>query len=659
MADRLSRLAGERASLLAKREGWSGASVEQAEATARAAQANEVEATAAWQTTCDVRDAAREELRRVRTGRDGTAGQVLDRLEEPGISGVAMLDVVELDSSARHAWEPRLWPHRHAVIVAPTDERAALEALAALPGVEVVVSDAPAGDSLAGLPAGVRCSVPLGRFLGELAERHPHLPDPDRAADPGLGGAILGGFTEQIAGRTARLARAEARVAAAEQAVQAAEQARGLQRLRVEAAAADLRAALAATALLTLEQEAQSLSTQVATLDGSTPALVAAEKHARAEWMDAHATAHNHDKVIEAADARARLLSDRAGQERERERRTRQARDDLRLPYWRAGWSSSEEAARALVAAEPTHVQGLRPDTMRRRAAEALRDALHAYGITKAEDAPEDLAEVFRRREQFAEGSGGVAGDSVDFLTLARPLRTRLDGHRDTDQIIAQRVAAQRHLRETALGELRTEVGGRAGMLEHLQDMIERLVEQNLNQVGAAFDRLDRARGGYGATLKLTSQRPDSPTSHWRWLAVPCWRRSPSGGMVAYREIANGAQVKVHAIQLVLAALLANGDAAGRVLVLDELGNSLGEVNKRDVLSSLKQVAAEQQVTILGTCQDATLVAAAQVCGEVLWFTHASDVDAYNQPTRVWAFDPDGERVELTADWVRSGRNHV
>jgi ABC-type hemin transport system ATPase subunit len=129
--------------------------------------------------------------------------------------------------------------------------------------------------------------------------------------------------------------------------------------------------------------------------------------------------------------------------------------------------------------------------------------------------------------------------------------------------------------------------------------------------------------------------------------------------MVAYREIANGAQVKVHAIQLVLAALLANGDAAGRVLVLDELGNSLGDVNKRDVLTSLKQVAAEQQVTILGTCQDAVLVAAAEVCGEVLWFTHASDADAYNQPTRVWAFDPDGERVELTADWVRSGRNHV
>jgi hypothetical protein len=77
------------------------------------------------------------------------------------------------------------------------------------------------------------------------------------------------------------------------------------------------------------------------------------------------------------------------------------------------------------------------------------------------------------------------------------------------------------------------------------------------------------------------------------------------------------------------------------------------------VLGALKQVAEEQQVTILGTCQDSVLEAAAQVCGEVLWFTHAADADPYNHPTRVWAFDPVGNRVELTAGWLRSGRGHV
>jgi hypothetical protein len=42
-----------------------------------------------------------------------------------------------------------------------------------------------------------------------------------------------------------------------------------------------------------------------------------------------------------------------------------------------------------------------------------------------------------------------------------------------------------------------------------------------------------------------------------------------------------------------------------------------------------------------------------------LWFTHAADADPYNHPTRVWAFDPVGNRVELTAGWLRSGRGHV
>jgi hypothetical protein len=84
--------------------------------------------------------------------------------------------------------------------------------------------------------------------------------------------------------------------------------------------------------------------------------------------------------------------------------------------------------------------------------------------------------------------------------------------------------------------------------------------------------------------------------------------------VTTYREVANGAQVKVHAIQLVLAALLASGHASGRVLVLDELG----------------------------TCQDSVLEAAAEFCGEVLWYTHLYDAEPYNQPTRVWAFDPNG-----------------
>jgi hypothetical protein len=50
---------------------------------------------------------------------------------------------------------------------------------------------------------------------------------------------------------------------------------------------------------------------------------------------------------------------------------------------------------------------------------------------------------------------------------------------------------------------------------------------------------------------------------------------------------------------------------------------------------------------------------AADHFGELIWFTHATSTDAYNQPTRVWGHDSVGERVELTASWLQAGRAHA
>ncbi|MDI5973514.1 hypothetical protein POF50_029940 [Streptomyces sp. SL13] len=94
-------------------------------------------------------------------------------------------------------------------------------------------------------------------------------------------------------------------------------------------------------------------------------------------------------------------------------------------------------------------------------------------------------------------------------------------------------------------------------------------------------------------------------------------------------------------------------------MILDELGNSLGEVNRKDLLAALHDVARRQHLTILGTCQDSVLVDAAAVRDELLWFVYASSSDAYNQPTRTWGHDADGRRVELTADWITAGRSHA
>lgn len=657
--ERLGTLALERAKLLAARDGWSGASVEQAAASLTGAREGLIAAAAVLQTARDAVAGAEEHLRRTRAGRDGEAGQTIDALVAAGIPAATLLDAVELDPAARAAWEPRLWPHRHAVIVAPGDERRALDVLARLPGAELVIADAPLGTMPEAPPEGVRCTAPLVGFLRGLHQRHPHLPIPDRVVDLALGRAVLGGFEDEIAGRTARLARAEAQLESAQAFHAEASRRHYLAELKVETAEADLAAARTAARLDEIAEEEGELRGRLPALDGALASARAEEEAAQEAWGAARAVAENHQSLVQAALAKAHLASARAQQEREREAAARRARDELRVGYWQNGWGRGAEAARQALDAAPEPMRRLTPKTLRNRAAEALRDALRAYGVTNANDAPEDLAEIIRRRDQLADGYGGVAGDTVDFMALARPLRNRLDGLAESDEITGSRIRSQRQTREAALQALRTEVAERTATLERLQDMIERLIEQHLAQVGAAFDQLDRARDGYGASLRVTSHRPEGPTSHWQWHTVPCWRRSSSGPMTTYREVANGAQVKVHAIQLVLAALLASGHASGRVLVLDELGNSLGDVNKRDVLSSLKHVANQQQVTILGTCQDSVLEAAAEFCGEVLWYTHLSDSDPYNQPTRVWAFDPDGARVELTADWIRSGRGHV
>jgi hypothetical protein len=660
-ADQLAKLAAEHARLLPARDGWSGATVEQAEASLERARDHQSKTAAQLRTAEDARDAAEDNVRRTREGRDGEAGRAIDALataRDP-IPAVAVLDAVEVDPSTRAEWEPRLWPHRHAVAVAPADEQPALQVLASLPGAELVVADGPLGSAPTWLPDGVLTAQPLAGFLQRLAQRHPHLPAPDRAGDPALGRAVLGGFPTEIAGRAARLARAEALLASAEHELAQARSRDDLARLRIQSAEADLAAARAAQRLDEIAQEQEALRARLPGLDAQLATAREQEATTKAAWLAARDAAANHDLKIEAADTKVKLLSGSTQQLQDKATKARREREDLRLGYWRDGWGRAVDAARELLNAEPEQVRRLTARRLRGRAAEALRDALRAYGITRADDAPDDLAEVVRRREQLAEGFGGVGGDTVDFDTLARPLRIRLDGAAETDRITASRVLSQRRTREASLEALRREVAERAGTLERLQDMIERLIEQHLARVGQAFDRLDLARGGHGATLRITSLRPDAPTSQWRWQTVPCWRRSPSGPMTPYREISHGAQVKVHAIQLVLAALLAGGESRGRVLVLDELGNSLGETNKRDVLAMLKQVAEQQQATILGTCQDSVLETAAEVCGELLWFIHASDIDPYNQPTRVWALDPDRARMELTADWIRAGRGHV
>jgi len=108
----------------------------------------------------------------------------------------------------------------------------------------------------------------------------------------------------------------------------------------------------------------------------------------------------------------------------------------------------------------------------------------------------------------------------------------------------------------------------------------------------------------------------------------------------------------------VLAALIATDNPAGRLLILDELGDKLDTENQRSLLAEIAEVARTERVTVLGTCQDWLLEQAAQIgaIGEVIWFEYASKGDLLNRPTRMWGYDDNRQRVLLTADDLQIDR---
>ena len=150
---------------------------------------------------------------------------------------------------------------------------------------------------------------------------------------------------------------------------------------------------------------------------------------------------------------------------------------------------------------------------------------------------------------------------------------------------------------------------------------------------------------------------PATPDQDWRTRVIPRWRRNPAGAMLPYDNVTNTAQEKLFSIHLVLASLLAAPYPRGRILILDELADSLGAEHRREVLDAIATVAKQHGITILATCQDAIMAEARPHCGEILYFHYPSKSAALNRPTRMFGLDPNGDRVELTAEALVEGRS--
>lgn len=650
----LDALAVDRRRLLDEKEGWDGRSAaDAAEADARAREAL-TDATVDARTAGERHRVDLDAVAQAEAGGGGPAGDAVAVLADAGVAAAPLLDSLTVDGDARKRWEPRLWPHRSAVVVAPADEAPAAAALAVLPGSSLVVADGPLGGGGAALD-GVSAALPLGGFLTALADRTEHRDGPPRALDATLRETTVGGFPAPVAGRAARVAAAREAASLSEALLAAASAAHRRAALVAEDTAAQLAAALAADALDRLAEQEQRLQAARQDAEDAVRAARALLAPARDAHVAAAAAVLNHDGQVRLAQEIAQVRRGEAEAERARVRERQDERSRVALGYWQRGWGGTDDQARDLLAAQPPTVSTGKASSLRRRAAEALKDALDTYlrGVADT-DVPAELADARQRRQQLADG--GVGADTTDFTTVARPLRDLLDGVRERDAVQSDRIRREQARRADELGAARDEVGRLDRDLSVVQDMVAVSIETALASISGRLDSLNRGRGGFGAELRVAYARPDSPAAPWRWKVTPRWRRSPHGPFVPYTEVANGAQVKVFAIQLVLAALLAADGGAGRVLVLDELGNSLGDENRKDVMDDLDQVAREQDVTILGACQNSVIEDAATRCGEILWFSHASHTDALNKPTRAWGFDPDGRRVDAVAPWLREGR---
>ncbi|MFF7159747.1 hypothetical protein [Streptomyces sp. NPDC008139] len=649
------------APLRASAEMWRGTPIAGAHSALEAAR-NALYAARQYRAEADrALSLARQLEEAARQGRSGAAGQALEILNGHGISAAGLMDQLQLEEPTRMQWEARLWPWRDAVVVPCGEAERAREFLRDLPGAQVIADDPADGRASAAgvLPQGVRSSRALAGFLSTLQERMPALENPPAAYDAGLGLAVVGGFKAPIAGRDARVAQAVADRCRSQEGVSTATEDLRRAESAFEGAEIEHGAAVAARDLAVLEEQASTLKDDIDTADLDIVAARAEENRLHDASDQAQRALASHGQAVTTAKL-TRDAATKTYKEQVKEHTALvKARDEIACPQWQQLWAASEEEAAELLESSGHGTPLPRPGRLRRKAEDHLREAYAHYGLPAGAvtGVDEDLLVAQRLRDAFAEEEASALPRTM-FGEVASPLQIRLDGHADKDAVEAARIASGRSLREQALTGLTKTAEHSAHNLQALQDMIEHHIEALFTQISDAFNALDLQRRGDGARLDFRSVRSEGARP-WQWQVTPRWKRSPRGAFVHYRENANGAQVKVHAIQLVLAAVLADAETRGRVLILDELGNSLGEVNRKDMLAALHTVARRQHLTILGTCQDSVLADAADVCDELLWFVHASSSDAYNQPTLAWGHDTDGQRVELTADWITAGRSHA
>lgn len=580
-------------------------------------------------------------------GDSGQAGAVAKVLRGAGLHPMGLLDSTVVAESARAEWEPRLSLYSAGVVLGPEEIDTAVTI--APPGA-ILISSLP-GD----LPEGIQKAAPAAAgFLRAIALR---VSGSDGAIgiDQQVGVRIVGGFPLPIAGREARIEAARDEIREAEKARARAFESENLLKQQTEQLEARR-----------IEAEAgEEVQVALAHVSALTESLGTTEREAEKLGAAADAALQVRDgakETLAAQDALLEKVQEEIQQVRKQILETDDALRELddndaraKPDYWESRWGDSDDAAQSALlawAAERGRSETFPEETLRKQATEPLSEVLGMLGLQDPAQAPTAaIAEAMRARSDANTANLPQTTDA-----LLGSVTGWLDEIVEHDRVTAARIEEDRTARTSEIETTARTCESSQDALDVIQDSIHRSVEIRLQAVSDQLDRLNRASGLYGADLQISVQPPKGPADSWRWEVEPRWRRSPGGRMLTYRAITNSAQAKLFSVHLVVAALFASGVAKGRVLILDELGNSLGDHHRREVLRALSDVAVSERITVLGTCQNDLLAKASEIAGQTLYFERLSATDILNAATRFFGTNPEAGAVLLTADAVRIGR---
>lgn len=614
-------------------------------------------------------------LEAVRQGQAGPAGE---RLDEAGISWHLLGDAVEIAESARPFFDPILDPFASAICVAPADHDDAITALAVLPGTILVASDGALPDGVISAPPGAGGLLAWLAAHGKLSRR--------AAMIPGLV-TVVGGFDRPKTGRAAREAAAHAAWAAAAAAEQAAQrQAKAASQL-YEDLARELAAARAEEERQRLAARRDSLLTQAAAVANELEPLT--ERFNRADSAHRDAMAEQRNLGERQKEVAAHLDSCKAQLARSTERAAEiaAAADRTLLKAWirhldncapgpqepLAGWaagldlldltgeftSSARQRAQVVLAApqSPGHREilarleaelgvAVKVVTARNEQTRADLQGGDLDPVTHGAlvDYHEQAASVDRRRARDSEER-----EIASLGAAITAIRAAVSRQQHVLNAALQRAEAEHERLRGEFDHAYDEVNATDHNLRNIQRSLEHQVRGLFSRVSERFNEIRFRDGGHGGMLDTRINPPslDPPRDNfaadpgWYLAATPRWaRRPPDGGVaehIAYYEQANTAQYKLATVQLVLAALLANEDPVGRLLILDELGDGLGERHRERVLDALRRAAEETGITVLATVQDDIQEEAFSRCSEVLLLRYPSESDLLNEPTYMFA----------------------